>query len=51
MSKFYFFKSSVDNDVMSGITVFTDSIAKAFRLATKHFAKYNCKGEPQLMAI
>lgn len=49
--KFYFFKSSIDNDTISGITVFTNSLLKAISLAKKTFAKYNCVGEPQLMAI
>lgn len=51
MGKFYFFKSSADNDVMSGITVFTTNLRKAFALARICFAKNNCKGEPELMAI
>ena len=49
--KFYFFKSTCPNDEMSGITVFTDSIIRAFILARKCFVRNNCKGEPALMAI
>lgn len=49
--KFYFFKSSIDNDTISGITVFTNSLIKAIKLAKQTFIKNNCVGEPQLMAI
>lgn len=48
---FYFFKSTNDKDSISGISIFTSSSKKAFALARKIFAKYNCKGEPALMAI
>lgn len=51
MNKFYFFKSSVDNDVTSGINVFANSLVKAMAYAKRYFAKHNYKGEPQLMAI
>lgn len=51
MGKFYFFKSSVEGDVMSGISVFTTSAKKAFALAFKHFAKHRCKGTPMLLSI
>lgn len=49
--KFYFFASSVEGDVMSGISVFTTSAKKAYNYAKKHFAKYCCKGEPVMLAI
>lgn len=48
---FYFFKSTKENDALSGITVFTTSSKKAFALAYNYFAKYNCKGVPELIAI
>lgn len=51
MAKFYFFKSSYPNDEMSGISVFTTSVKKAYACAFKTFAKNNCKGVPQLLAI
>ena len=51
MSKFYFFKSNVFNDEMSGISVFTTSLRKAYALAFKQFVKHNCKGVPVLIAI
>lgn len=49
--KFYFFKSTYPKDEISGITVFTSSSKKAFALAHKLFAKYNCKGVPAILAI
>lgn len=51
MGKFYFFKSSVDSDNISGLTVFANSLQKAVNYARKTFAKFDCVGEPQLMAI
>lgn len=48
---FYFFKSTVSNDTISGISIFTNSPKKAFALARKCFAKYNCKGVPAILAI
>ena len=49
--KFYFFKSTCAEDVFSGISVFTTSTSKAFALARMYFAKYNCKGEPAILAV
>lgn len=49
--KFYFFKSTRNNDYVSTISIFTTSSEKAFNLARKYFAKHNCKGEPALIAI
>ena len=51
MGKFYFFKSSYEGDVMSGISVFTNSAKKAFKFAFNHFKKHKCKGIPVLMSI
>ena len=48
---FYFFKYTKENDALSGITVFTTSSKKAFALAHNYFAKHNCKGVPELIAI
>lgn len=49
--KFYFFKSTCDKDFVSAISVFTTNSERAFNLARKYFAKYNCKGEPTIIAI
>lgn len=51
ISKFYFFKSNISNDEMSGISVFTTSLRKAYALAFKQFVKHNCKEVPVLLAI
>lgn len=51
MNKFYFFISSVDNDEIKSLNVFTTNIVRAYAYARKYFAKYKCKGEPQLLAI
>lgn len=51
MNKFYFFISSVDNDEVKSLNIFTTSAKKAYSYACKYFAKYKCKGEPQLLAI
>ena len=48
---FYFFKSTCEKDCVSKLTIFTNSSAKAFALARRYFAKYNCKGEPAMLAI
>lgn len=48
---FYFFKSTYAKDVISGVTIFTDSSKKAFALAHNYFAKIGCKGKPALLAI
>lgn len=48
---FYFFKSTADKDIVSGITVFTTTRRKAFSLARRYFAKIGCKGEPAILAI
>lgn len=49
--RFYFFKSTNKNDSISGISIFTKDIKKAFALARNCFNKYNCKGEPVIIAI
>lgn len=49
--KFYFFRSTHNNDSVSAISIFTTSSEKAFNLAHKYFAKHKCKGEPALIAI
>nr|DAG97119.1 MAG TPA: hypothetical protein [Crassvirales sp.] len=48
---FYFFKSTCDKDSVNHLSIFTSSSAKAFALAHRYFAKYNCKGEPAMLAI
>lgn len=49
--KFYFFKSTCAKDVISGISIFTNSSAKAFALARRCFIAHNCKGEPTILAV
>lgn len=51
MGKFYFFKSSSSNDVISGITIFSKSFKRAYSLAIKTFKNNNCKGVPQVLSI
>lgn len=51
MSKLYFFKSSIDGDNISGVSVFSKSFNRAYNLACKCFAKNNCKGLPMILAI
>lgn len=51
MPRFYFFKSSIQDDSMSGISIFTTSAKKAFAYARKHFIKHHCKGVPVLMSV
>lgn len=51
MKRFYFFKSSEEHDVLSGITIFTDNSIKAFKYAKNYFVKQKCKGTPQLLSI
>lgn len=48
---FYFFKSTVSNDIVNSISIFTNSSKKAFALAHNYFAKYNCKGVPTMLAV
>ena len=49
--KLYFFKSSVNEDVISGLTIFSKSFKRAYSLACKTFIKNNCKGVPQVLSI
>lgn len=48
---FYFFKSTNTKDVISKISIFSNSIVKATILASKYFAKNNFKGKPILTSI
>lgn len=50
MKHLYFFVSS-NNDEVSGVTILTTSVKKAFALANKHFINNNYKGTPELLAI
>ena len=47
----YFFKSTCDNDSISNLTILTSNRIKAYVLAHRYFAKYNCKGEPAMLVI
>ncbi len=49
--KFYIFKSTYSKDEISGITVFTSSIAKAIAIANNFFIKNNFKGKPAIFTI
>lgn len=51
MKKLYFFKSSRKSDKLSQITVFTNSIRKAYAIAQIHFIKSGYKGVPVQLAI
>lgn len=49
--KLYFFKSSVNNDVIKNLTIFSKSFKRAYSLACKTFIKNECKGVPQVLSI
>ena len=49
--KLYFFISSVNNDNISRLTIFSKSFKRAYSLACKNFIKNNCKGVPQVLSI
>lgn len=51
MKKLYFFKSSRKSDNLSQITVFTNSVKRAYAMAQIHFIKAGYKGVPVQLAI
>lgn len=51
MKHLYFFTSSNTTDEISGITVFANSVKKAFALANIHFKNNEYIGHPQMLAI
>lgn len=48
---FYKFRSSTDNDTVNTITIFAGSLMKAYAMAFRYFAKNNCIGVPEQIAI
>lgn len=51
MKKLFFFKSTCNDDEISGVSVFTNNAKKAFKLASKCFTNNNCQGIPILINI
>lgn len=46
MGRLYFYESSVKNDKVSRLTVFSRSAERAFSYAAKQFKKHGCVGVP-----
>lgn len=51
MRHFYIFLSSKEDDVVRQISIFTNSLRKAYAYAYRYFAQHNCEGVPKLLAI
>ena len=51
MKHIYFFRSSRKSDKLSQITIFTNSVRKAYAMAQIHFIKAGYKGVPVKLAI
>ena len=51
MKHIYFFRSSRKSDKLSQITVFTNSVKRAYAMAQIYFIKSGYKGVPVKLAI
>lgn len=51
MGHLYCFTSSISNDEVITLNIFTNSVKHAYVLAIKYFQRNSCKGFPKLLAI